>query len=423
VSQEQKGAGSDSGLLFPAGILAVAAGVLWHFKNKILMAEILRIKGIEMGWLSRLPLSNSKLMADTADNLSKYSVHALEKVPGGWSSVRTMAAYVGNEIRIPAALLLLGSAAWIGSRGIGRFSRSFIRQKVKADASVAGILGRMSLGLLGPTRSKSLGEMFGRLGLGWKVSPEFDIPAFLRETSLTFPQVLPLIDGPPEGGDARDEIAFAIDAGILRTKEGKKPDPAKPDGTALFDRTVAGEVFSAQLGQPFRADRAPLHVLGIVAVCFARCAGGAGKDDSDRLIEGLARFYGSKNQKKDDAIYDRVRKTLDKFGKLREPGAALGAHAFVNTSVPAVFEVAKKYGQLTTADFVWLKPKERTLWYAMNQIGRKVSWAEAAGCRAHMDMENQERKPIFEPNVDRAIRSLERALVRSGFLSPGEKSA
>lgn len=419
MSQEQKG--GDSGLLILGGFLLVLLGVLWHFKNKVLLGEILRIKGIEMGGLSHLPLSGSGRMAATAHMFSGLDFRSLESYP--WSAAEEVSRYVGNILRIPAALVLLGSAFWIGSRGIGRFNRSFIRQKVKGSGPVATLSGQVATGVLGPSRSRTLGEKFQRLGLGWKVSPEFDIPAFLRETSLTFPQVLPLIGGSPGGGDAKDEIAFAISAGILRSRDGKKPDPEKPDGTSLFDRTVAGEVFSAQLGPHFRASGTPLHVLGIVAVCFARCAGPAGKDDSERLIEALARHYGPSRRKKQDAVSDLVRKTVDTFGKIREPALALSSHAFVNTSVPAVFEVAKKYGQLTTADFVWLKPLDRTLWYALNQVGRKVSWAEAAGCRAHLDMENQERKPVFEPNVERAVRSLERALVRSGFISAGEKSA
>ncbi len=44
---------------------------------------------------------------------------------------------------------------------------------------------------------------------------------------------------------------------------------------------------------------------------------------------------------------------------------------------------AKRKGVLASSQFIWLRPYDRTLWYALNQIGGKATWAEAAGPWAH----------------------------------------
>jgi intracellular multiplication protein IcmP len=286
------------------------------------------------------------------------------------------------------------------------------------------VAGQIASSILGPVRAESLGQRFG-----WKVSQVFDVPSFVRELSLTFPQVLPVADGPPGETEALSEVLFSIRYSILLGKDGERPDPEKPSsGPFRFDRRAAREAFAAQLGKPFadepgkRLSDCPFYVWGIAAVCLARCAGPSGKEDSEVLIDTLSRFFGTvQSNKREKKEKERIARMIAKYERNGEAIRSMRNHGFVNTAIPALFSAAKKYGQLTTGDFVWLKSVDRTLFYALNQVGRKVAFVEAAGCRSHADAEEAEGEPLFEPNVEQAVSALERRLMKLGHLSTGGK--
>ena len=421
-SPSRQSQGAELPVLFV--LLAGVGWVVWHFWNKSLLAWALKFRGWEMGLLGHLPFfREAGNFRDTAQAVSRYSLATLETYT--WADFVHLSKILGKVLSWPAAGLLSIGAFYVATRGLGSYRRNFIRTTVKAENGLLRLIGKGVTNFLGPVRSGNLGKRFG-----WKVSTEFDVPSFVRELGETFPQVLPVAFSPPAGGEALSELDFAIRERILTDTDGKRPDPGKPPSGALrFDRTAARVAFSAQLGNRFadepgsRLSDCPAHVWGIVAVCLARLSGPAGKDDSEFLIEELARMFGAPKNGNKGA--EKTRKTLSRMiGKYERNAEALRAmrdHGFVNTALPAVFAAAKKYGQLTTSDFVWLKAVDRTLFYALNQVGRKVSWVEAAGCRAHADAEEAAGNPLFEPHVDKAVEALERRLMKLGYLNAGGK--
>ncbi|WP_053764675.1 hypothetical protein [Leptospirillum ferriphilum] len=406
-------------------LLAGVGWVAWHFGNKTLLALALKFRGWEMGLLGHLPFfREAGNFRDTARAVSGYSRETLETYYT-WTDFARLSKALGEVVSWPAAGLLAIGGFYVATRGLGSCRRNFIRTIVKADNGLLRLVGKGITDILGPVRSGNIGKRFG-----WKVLTEFDVPSFVRELGETFPQVLPVASCPPSVDPALSDLDFVVREGILTGPDGKRPDPVKlPSGALRFDRSAARVAFSAQLGNRFadepgnRLSDCPAHIWGIVAVCLARLSGPAGKDDSEFLIEELARMFGSpKNGNKGE---EKTRKTLVRMiGKYERNAEALRAmrdHGFVNTALPAVFAAAKKYGQLTTSDFVWLKAVDRPLFYALNQVGRKVSWVEAAGCRAHADAEEAKGEPLFEPHVDKAVEALERRLMKLGYLNAGGK--
>ena len=76
----------------------------------------------------------------------------------------------------------------------------------------------------------------------------------------------------------------------------------------------------------------------------------------------------------------------------------------------AMLEFARQDGVYATADFLWLKPLDRRLWYTLNTVGRATSFAEVAGIHAHFKTEKLFGRKIATPNVDSAVLALEVAL-------------
>lgn len=97
-------------------------------------------------------------------------------------------------------------------------------------------------------------------------------------------------------------------------------------------------------------------------------------------------------------------------------GKVLGGHAFVNTALMGLFEVAKKDGGVfACAEIRWLKPVDRTLWYTLQNVGRHSYFIEGAGARAHYFAEKVSGEQKIEPYVGEAIRGLEDYLFKQGI--------
>ena len=66
--------------------------------------------------------------------------------------------------------------------------------------------------------------------------------------------------------------------------------------------------------------------------------------------------------------------------------------------------------QLASAEFLWLKPLDRKLWYFLNTVGRQTPVPEVAGVFAHWVAEIRIKRPLQVPVVDQAVKGLEIAI-------------
>ena len=393
-------------------VLAVALGGVWMLGHREILGILLRLRGWEMAALGQIPiLPHAEDFRDTARGLTPMTAAEIGD-RYTWSAFFMLSERIGSALRWPAGILLFFGAVAVGTRGLGRFRRNFLRHDVKARNPVSRLAGQGLLLLAGPVAAGRAARWIGA-----KISLRFDVPSFVRELALTFPQVAPVVSAGFEASPALSETDFVREHHLLL------PIPGHPAevGPFRFDRAAARQVFSAQLGREYadepgkRLSDCPPYVWGLVGICLARMSGGAGKEDSEKLIALLARIYGSPTP----TVTSRDRQALSRFvAKYERNGEALrvlGRHAWINTAVPALFSAAKKFGQLTTSDVIWLKKQDRTLFYAINQIGRKVAWVEAAGCRAHTDAEDL-AGPLAEPKVEAAVVALERRLIKLGLI-------
>ncbi|MFL9611147.1 hypothetical protein ACKF11_13760 [Methylobacillus sp. Pita2] len=84
-------------------------------------------------------------------------------------------------------------------------------------------------------------------------------------------------------------------------------------------------------------------------------------------------------------------------------------HAYETTFLYSMFGKSKR-GVFAPCEFRWLKTKNRTLWYALNSVDRRVAWTEAMGVKAHWWAEIASNKAIRTPVISEAIIGLKEAL-------------
>ncbi|HRE30934.1 MAG TPA: phosphoesterase, partial [Candidatus Berkiella sp.] len=91
-------------------------------------------------------------------------------------------------------------------------------------------------------------------------------------------------------------------------------------------------------------------------------------------------------------------------------------HAYVSTVMAEMLLLARTDGVLASADFLWVKPIDRRLWYILNCVGRQVSVPEVSGVFAHFFAERELSRALTVPMVDEATNALEKAIINTIYV-------
>ncbi len=168
-------------------------------------------------------------------------------------------------------------------------------------------------------------------------------------------------------------------------------------------RGEANKLFAIQLGSLWPGvDRLQPHAKAIFAALAARINGET-KAAYD-LFESINRSSATKLDFKgtDELIHKHANTKLVK--------QVVETHAYLFTVMAEMLRAARSDGVQATADFLWLKPIDRRLWYVLNTVGRQTPFAEVAGPYAHWIAENQIGRRLLLPMVEEATNALENAL-------------
>lgn len=221
------------------------------------------------------------------------------------------------------------------------------------------------------------------------------------------------------------------------------------DGLAL-DRERAQAVFASQLGPAWEG---VYHLPGYLykfaaALALFACEE---KDAAKSLLDSLslsfrapqrarpahfdtvAPFWHPARRERPYAIDASIAKDI--LAKVQRALAsdvvqeAMRPHlVYRNLALLALYEAARRKGVLPTAEFIWLRPLNRPLYYLLNNVGRRTAWPEIAGAWAHYEAEkvlagmDPESLGIADPQVTEAINALEVALYEEGWISPDRLS-
>jgi len=199
-----------------------------------------------------------------------------------------------------------------------------------------------------------------------------------------------------------------------------------------IDREKAATQMEAHLGAAFESiSTLPDYQRGLVAAFIAFGAGK--KDEANDLVNQMALSFVEEGKSKKDPAKDDLKQLMEidvrgcddtiknytvENKEIREEFEFITQHhrAFTYPFIHACLEFARKKGVFECSKFIWLKPTNRTLWYVLNQAGRRTPWAEAAGEFTHYQAEEAIEQSIEEPELDKAIDGLRDSLMNEGWL-------
>lgn len=167
---------------------------------------------------------------------------------------------------------------------------------------------------------------------------------------------------------------------------------------------TAFRAFVVQLGSLWvSVDALPIHLQALVVIFMARVTGQrplakkllcqialstvTGKLDFTGVAEHLDTFRGHK-----------FIKWLEK------------RHAYVTTFMATLLEISRSDGVLASADFLWLKPVDRRMWYVLNNVGRRAATVEIAGVFSHWKAEKKVGRALKTPMIKNAVDALDESL-------------
>lgn len=238
-----------------------------------------------------------------------------------------------------------------------------------------------------------------------------------------------ILDEPADSGPwmvARQPLQFVADNGLFISEKDApglaKGDPvpgrmllgddnlADPYSPVLsesppvsFDRERCFAVFKEQFGPPHTGFGGMPRYLQKLALAFL-LFGAENKKDAYALLDSLSLSFrppepekpGRWDWRKFPFCYTRAGKALpyrldlsmggyssaDIAGLLGRKDVArlVRAHdKYRNLFILALYEYARAKGVLPTAEFIWLRPVNRRLFYLLNNFGRRSAWTEIAG--------------------------------------------
>ncbi len=183
--------------------------------------------------------------------------------------------------------------------------------------------------------------------------------------------------------------------------------------TAGLRRGDAKRVFTLQLGPSWDGfERCPIHVRALAAIFMSRM--NRDKTSATTILTRLDQSFVA--GKLDPGDVDAV---LKKHINTELVQDIISRHAYLLTVLASLLEAARKDGVVPSADFLWLKPTDRRLWYMCNCVGRQTPFSEVGGPFAHWKAEKAMGRGSRAPMIDEAIKALEIA-IKEVKLSPKE---
>ena len=244
----------------------------------------------------------------------------------------------------------------------------------------------------------------------------YNMKKLIHSEKAIWPQIMPVADLDlvkqplDEGPWAMTPIPmqFARQHKLLKIErkaltEGMLSRQSKPTATVI--KGAAHRVFSLQMGSPWRGDLNQLnpHTLALFAIFAAKSEG---NDKAARKL--LTQISMSTANGKLD--FNGVKQLAAKYSHAKPVQKVMSQHAYVLGLMASMLELARTDGVLAVADFLWLKPVDRPLWYMLVMVGRPTAVPEISGAFGHWLAEKELAQRLIVPQVDEAVTALDLAI-------------
>lgn len=182
-----------------------------------------------------------------------------------------------------------------------------------------------------------------------------------------------------------------------------------------LDRGAANQLLTVQIGplwtNPYEL---PIYIQALIIIFIARAE--RERDVANKLLAQISRSAGG--GKLDFSGVSDLMKS--KYGQSRILAWLEQRHAYVYTMMASLLDIARSDGVLATAEFLWLKPVDRRLWYVLNSVGRQTSVVEVSGAFAHWLTEKKLGRALRTPMVVEAVNALEANMLDTLYIDKGD---
>ncbi|MBY0378185.1 MAG: type IVB secretion system coupling complex protein DotM/IcmP [Gammaproteobacteria bacterium] len=186
---------------------------------------------------------------------------------------------------------------------------------------------------------------------------------------------------------------------------------------ATVNKYRAHKIFVRQLGELWQSfDALTPHRRALFAIFAAKALGD--RESADKLLRQIA--TSAKDPELNLSGADAV---LNKHKDDKIILEIINRHAFEYGVLAAMLELARTDGVLASAEFLWLKPRDRVLWYVLNAVGRQTVFPEVAGIFAHFYAEKTIGYKLVSPMVEEAVIGLEDAMSEWVYVPSDEEKA
>ena len=246
-------------------------------------------------------------------------------------------------------------------------------------------------------------------------SQDYDMNSLKKAEVANWPQITPVLDLDLAKQDldtgpwamSKLPMDFCKEHQLLRIIEEK--------GQKRWG-VVAGAAerqFVLQMGPLWQGvDALPLHAQALLVIFVTRIT--HEQKISFDLLDQLA-----KSSRHGQLDFTGVSELVQKYKNHPVIKWAAERHAYVFTVLASLLEIARLEGVLASAEFLWLKPLDRRLWYVMNTVGRTTAVVEVAGVFAHWLAEKKLRRRLTTPVVEEAVNALDQAVSEILYIPEG----
>ncbi len=366
--QQQSGGDNSMGLIWVAVLIAIVVYIIWYTGRQHIVSFVFSLNVIQAKFIN-LFIGGTQLSNEI------YLMQTLDPASVDWAQLVLLTGIVGDYMRYPLVVVLVGLAGFLYRSDVTlKFKRAHNMQTLRA------------------------------------------------QEQYNWPAIMPVVKHDLVSEDvnkgpwamAMTPMEFSRKYQLLRKDDALLDNPVPgQEMTAGVRRGDAKRVFTLQLGPYWNGfDQCPPHARALAAVFIARMNRDRGS--ASKILEALDK---SCTEGKPD--YSVATSVIRKYQDAENVQKIVTKHAYLLTVLASLLAEARDDGVVPSAEFLWLKPVDRRLWYMLNCIGRQTPFAEVAGPFAHWRAEQVMGRPSLVPMIDEAIKALEIA-VKEVKISPEE---
>jgi len=334
------------------GLFALGWG-LWYFAHEQIASVLLYIRLAEAELIGLFTNNGIELSAN---------IQSLSPADVDFKTLKDISINVGEYLRYPVIILIILFAVVIYlSKATARYKKTYSMQRLVEEESTVW-----------PQITPIM-----RLNL---VNADIDVgPWAMAMTPMQFAKKYHLL---------QEERILTTDA--VTTLQRAKT-------VVTLRRDEAYQAFSLQIGRYWAGvEHLNSHTKALFAVCAARA--GHDQDGARKLLMHIAA-----STAKGKLDFSGTQELLTKHQNNKTVIKITQSRAFVLTVMASMLALAREGGVLASADFLWLKPIDRPLWFILNSIGRQTPFVEAAGPFAHWLAERKMERRLSVPMVEEAV--------------------